>query len=116
MLSKSQRIPRSEFQNIAKQGRFIASTHFSLKYSPSTSSTRQSAISPRTQIAVSVSKKVSKSAVVRNRTRRRAYSALRDLLPHLKPGMYLFMAKVGADKLKGDVLRLELANLLGIRG
>lgn len=62
------------------------------------------------RIAVSVSKKVAKSAVIRNRTRRRVYAALRGR--DMRPGLYLFIAKAGAQELKGEALSREIGELL----
>jgi len=64
------------------------------------------------RVAVSVSKKVLKSAVARNGVRRRVYAALRSYIPELSPRAFLFVAKSGAEKLKGDRLKLEIKKLL----
>ncbi|MEX0932420.1 MAG: ribonuclease P protein component [Parcubacteria group bacterium] len=111
MLSKQKRIPRKLFKQIIEQSsgatsrpRFLHSKHFSVRFADFGGESAR--------IAVSVSKKVSKSAVLRNRTRRRAYSSLRDSLPLLKAGLYLVSAKPGAEKLKGEALKLELEDLL----
>ena len=61
--------------------------------------------------AVSVSKKISKSSVVRNKIRRRVYSAIHHLIPNVKNNLYLLIAKPGADKIGGDGLKQELAGL-----
>jgi ribonuclease P protein component len=61
---------------------------------------------------VSVSKKVAKSAVVRNAIRRRSYAALEPRLQSLPRGLYLLSAKPGADKLRGEALEAELSALL----
>jgi ribonuclease P protein component len=42
-----------------------------------------------TQIGISISQKVSKRAVVRNRIKRRLKAAFRQLLPALAPGWWL---------------------------
>ena len=44
-----------------------------------------------TRIGISVSQKVSKKAVVRNRLKRQIRAALRQLLPQLKPGWYVIV-------------------------
>lgn len=51
-------------------------------------SQRESGDSP-TRIGISISQKVDKRAVVRNRMKRRIRAALRELLPHLEPGWML---------------------------
>lgn len=104
MLPKSKRIPRKSFPEIIKTGKIFNSNHFTLRKSSS----------KELRVAVSVSKKVSKKAVIRNRTRRRVYSSMRKLLPFLEFGLYLIIAKVGADKLKGELLESELKKLFRI--
>lgn len=104
MLPKSSRIPRSGFSPLLTSRHFTHSPHFTLRVSLGSNKT------PR--IAVSVGKKVSKSAVVRNTVRRRVYSSLRTLLPTLSPGLYLFVAKLGAEKVRGQVLLEEVKSLL----
>jgi ribonuclease P protein component len=112
MLPKERRIPRSLFQTLINPGngsakpRFSNSKHFSLRVAGASESPAR--------VAVSVSKKVSKSAVLRNRTRRRAYSAISALLPGLKPGLYFVSAKPGADKLAGAELKAELEELFSL--
>ena len=64
------------------------------------------------RLAVSVSKKVSKSAVVRNTVRRRTYAAARTLLPSLGKKLFLVIAKPGVEMVKGEALLSELAGLL----
>lgn len=103
MLPKRNRIPRAEFKAILGSRRFAHSTHFSLRVAPAAGTPRA---------AVSVSKKVSKSAVVRNGVRRRAYAVLESELGGLSSGLYLFSAKPGAQKLRGTELAGELRSLL----
>jgi ribonuclease P protein component len=68
--------------------------------------------SKEVRVAVSVSKKISKKAVVRNKIRRRAYSAVREFLPQLRVNLYWLIAKPGAEKIKGEHLKTELSDLL----
>lgn len=98
MLPRSNRIPRSEFAEIMRSRQFSNTPHFTLR-------TAQGG--GRARYAVSVSKKVSKSAVVRNRIRRRVYSAL----PEADEGLHLIVAKSGAQSVGGEELRRELALL-----
>jgi len=103
MLPKNRRISREIFKSFPGKKKFSESENFSLLHSPN---------SPTARFGVSVSKKVSKQAVVRNRIRRRAYSGLRDLISISKPGLYLFVAKLGAKDVKGEKLKNELKKLL----
>lgn len=103
MLPKSARIPRELFKQLLQHSRYANSAHFTLRYRVS---------SGLPQIGVSVSKKVSKLAVVRNTVRRRAYSALYPSATSLPKGLYLLVAKPGAERIKGAPLKTELEELL----
>jgi len=71
----------------------------------------QVAPSDKAQFAVSVSKKISKKAVARNKIRRRVYAMIKKLIPKIEPGLYLIIVKPGAENIKGEELKNEL-NLL----
>lgn len=103
MLRKSARLTRELFLNLRGPGRFFHTAHFSLRTAEAPGSGR---------IGVSVSKKVSKQAVIRNRTRRRVYSTVSSMIPELPKRLMLISAKPGAEKLKGAILEQELAELL----
>ncbi|MEX0919418.1 MAG: ribonuclease P protein component [Parcubacteria group bacterium] len=102
MLPKSKRIPRKAFKPLLDSKRYFNSEHFSVKV----------ADSKETKIAVSVSKKVSKSAVIRNKVRRRVYSILKDIIQIIKPNLYLIIVKAGAQNVKGEKLKKELSLLM----
>lgn len=76
-------------------------THFYLRVIPA----------DRVMLVISVSKKVSKKAVVRNRIRRRVRPILREFITSLKPAEYFIVAKLGAENIKGQRLKDELAEL-----
>jgi ribonuclease P protein component len=80
----------------------MMATHFSLRISPS----------PSLKVVISVSKKVSKLAVTRNLVKRRVRAVLRPLLSSLKPASYLFIARSGAETIKGKALEQEFSKLL----
>lgn len=69
---------RGSIKTVLRMGSALRNDHFTLKYS-----LNERRKTPR--FAVVVSKKVQKSAVGRNRIRRRMYELLRIELPHLKP-------------------------------
>ncbi len=104
MLSKSQRIPRELFGTILESRAYSYAPHFSLRFAPDSKSL----------FSVSVSKKVSKKATIRNRVRRRVYSTMRKYIKNTKPGLYLFIAKPGADTLKGENLEKEILKLIEV--
>ena len=60
---------------------------------------------------ISISKKVSKSAVIRNTIRRRIRPILQELSPRLKSSAYFIVANPGAEKIKGKELAKELLTL-----
>lgn len=101
MLPKNKRVPRKLFKPLLESNKYFNSTNFSLRSAPS----------KETRVAVSVSKKISKHAVIRNRVRRRVYSSIRELLPNLSNNFFLIVAKPGAEKIKGDKLKSELGEL-----
>lgn len=102
MLPKSSRISRALFSVLLKSGKYFNSEHFLLRVAPLA----------EIRVSASVSKKVSKQAVVRNKIRRRIYSFMREVLPDIKPSLYLIVAKPGAYAIKGDELRSELVRLI----
>lgn len=101
MLPKKKRLTRALFKPLQSARGNFHSTLFSLKAAPAEAF----------RLGVSVSKKVAKSSVVRNRIRRRVYSEIFRLETGLKPALYLVIAKSGAEKLKGAELSLELQKL-----
>ena len=48
----------------------------------------------------------------RNKVRRRTYSAMRSIIPHLRVGLYLIIAKTGVEEVKGRDLENELRALV----
>jgi ribonuclease P protein component len=101
MLPKKKRLTRALFKPLLSARALTHSLHFWLKASPAEAF----------RLGVSVSKKVAKSAVVRNRVRRRVYSAVEKLEEAPDPAIYLVVAKAGAEKLGGAGLISELEEL-----
>ncbi|MEB3295456.1 MAG: ribonuclease P protein component [Synechococcales bacterium] len=68
---------------------------------------------PPSQIGISISRKVSKRAVVRNRIKRQIRAAFRQLLPRLKPG-WLLIVVVRSEAIECDYWQFlqELEKLL----
>ncbi len=109
MLSRKQRIPKAQAREVFMLGKTTSFPHFMVKVLPSSQS--------ESRFAVSVSKKVASTAVLRNRTRRRVYSVLRDYLLKVKPSLNIaLVAKNGAPTLQGDVLRNEVSAALSRAG
>ncbi len=103
MLKKSLRLPRELFKDLGTAPGFFHSSHFMMK-------AVSSPLGPR--VGVSVSKKVSKKANIRNTIRRRAYSVIGELMPLMSKKLYLIVAKPKAELVKGKVLETELAELI----
>ena len=80
----------------------LHSTHFLLRTTPA----------EKAELRVAVSKKISKKAVIRNTIRRRVKAVVLPLLLTLPKETYLFSAKSGAESVKGQALKDELALLL----
>lgn len=64
------------------------------------------------KIIISVSKKISKKAVIRNRIRRRVRPIIKNFIPKLRPANYFIVAKPGVEKIKGKELESELIMLI----
>jgi ribonuclease P protein component len=71
------------------------------------------ATQPAARIGITVSQKVSKRAVIRNRLKRRVRAAMRTLLPRLQPGVWIVInLRPEATQCEyGEILR-ELEQLL----
>ncbi len=108
MLSQSRRIPRELFGDLGRTGRSRHSELFTLVYSPFPGPTTP------TRFAVSVSKKVARGAVDRNRLRRRGYAALKEVIFDIRPGYkVLLYAKKPLLNASFDEYREDIYSLLG---
>ncbi len=105
MLPKKNRLERLEVEEIIKSGLFFHTPYFTYY----TQKGRNKAA-----FAVTVSKKVAKTAVLRNRIRRHFYLALAGSIKDKKAIQGgVFMTKKGIEKLSGDQIRAELVALSG---
>ncbi len=86
MLPKTRRIERKYFKQILTQGKRYNSQSFSLYLSKNDEGSTETP----SKVAFSVSKKVVKTAVGRNKLRRRGYSAISKNIKSIKPGFLLF--------------------------
>ena len=77
----------AQFQAVYRRGKSLANAHLVLLY------LRR----PELKVGISVSKKVGK-AHVRNRVKRRIRECVRPLLPHLKKGHYVIVARSAAGQ------------------
>lgn len=106
MILKSNRLSSRDFELVMKKGRIFNSALFSLK-------TLKNKDFLGIKASVVVSKKVAKTAVLRNKIRRRVYSVVGKELKNSKnPYFLIFFAKKGAEKASFNDQKLEILNLL----
>jgi ribonuclease P protein component len=105
MLPKNRRIKRSEFPFILQTGKRFNSPHF-LLYVANTNE-------KHTQVCFSVSKKILKHAVQRNKCRRQGYAVVSRYINKLKSGRLLFFVfKKGSYPIPFTTLASEIDYLL----
>ena len=103
MLPKRQRLHHQELKEVAYTSRREHAPHLMLAYTET---------SHEFKAVVIVSKKVSKKAVERNRTRRMLYSVLAKNREALQHGVYIVRVKVAAKSIADTQLKQELQQLL----
>lgn len=114
MLPSSHRVRTSEFKNIFKKGRFFAGRILNLTV------IEDKSFSKNSKFSFSVSKKVAKGAVLRNKLRHRGYSAIKEFLEGIQPGfLCVFVFKKGSgdesylgirDQIKELLVKSKLLN------
>jgi len=97
MLTKKRRLTKEEIQNVKDKGSFLGTPFFSLLYiKPKKSGSVSS------KFAFVLSKKVSKKAIERNRTKRILAGSVRSLIKEIQEGyLVLFLVKkraIGEDR------------------
>jgi len=109
MLSKNNRIERKDFPYILKNGKRFNSPIFLLYVAKNNES--------KSKFAFSVSKKVLKTAVERNKYRRRGYSVIKNKLKLIKTGYFFFFSfKKGIGKPKHSTIEEDINSLLSNSG
>ncbi len=108
MLPKTRRIERKYFGHILSSGKRYNSPSFTLYVSKIEDN------GPRnhSRVAISVSKKVVKTAVGRNKQRRRGYSAISKVYSSIKPGYFLFFVYKKGFEVDYSSLEKEIRTLL----
>lgn len=92
---------RKQFQYVYHRGRSCACRELVLLH----------VRNPRLQVGFSVSRKVGNS-VMRNRVKRRLREQFRRLMPRMKPGLYVVVAREAASRADSKVLGASLEYLL----
>lgn len=108
MLPKTRRIERKNFSHILNTGKRSNSKSFTLYLSK----IEPGSTVDHSKVAFSASKKVVKTAVGRNKCRRRGYSAIGKILNRIKPGYYLFFVYKKGFETNFHLLEAEIEALL----
>ncbi|MEK7462045.1 MAG: ribonuclease P protein component [Patescibacteria group bacterium] len=102
MLKRAERLSREQFAYYGKAGKKLHGEHASINRSHS----------PTFHASVVVSKKVAKSAVVRNTLRRLVYAQLYALKVTGETGVFIIFLKPGAAAISKAALRVAVAELI----
>lgn len=102
MLKRTNRLRKQkDFARVFKRGKTVHMPAFTIKYHPNNQ--------PHTRVAVVISTKVAKKAVIRNRTRRRFYNQLQAMWPEVHPGVdIVILLRHQAIDLRGKHLAEQL--------
>ncbi|MBF2074982.1 MAG: ribonuclease P protein component [Synechococcales cyanobacterium C42_A2020_086] len=116
-LPKEHRLKRrQEFNAVYQQGWRRSSPHLTLRgmrLAAASDAQAGGTLLKPTQIGISISQRVSKQAVVRNRIKRQLRAILRQLLPYMAPGWRLIVVvKPGAAQCGYEQFLQELKQLL----
>jgi ribonuclease P protein component len=114
-LSKRNRLKRpKDFAAVYQQGQKAVSAHLVVRVlAPKVAEHVSNVDAQATLFGISVSQKVSKQAVVRNRLKRQIRAALRSLLPQVKPNLRIVVIlRPGATVCEYDEFLRELNHLL----
>lgn len=97
-----------QFDSVMQKGRFFQSTYFSARVLRTDLGTRFAAVVPQ---------KLAKTAVLRNKTRRMMYEAIRPLLDSVAPGfdVVVFAKKIVLDSSFADISK-GMNNIFVISG
>ncbi len=107
MLPKRSRLGRDEFDRVFRMGKRFHAPHFQLIYAPQATLTA----------SVVVAKKLTKTAVARNKLRRRVYDILRRYAQDAgMQGAFILIAKAGVLGLPYETLKTEIVGLIGSLG
>lgn len=115
-LPKVNRLHRRDFQTVYQQGFSRYSSHLKLKALPARGNSRieegQQQL-PASQFGITISRKICKKAVDRNRVKRQLRAALQQLLPQIARGWkMIFVVKPRATECKYEHFLRELEQLL----
>lgn len=99
MLPKKERLSRVEFNRFFSVGKRYHAPSLQIIYAPY----------PTLHVSVVVSKKIAKSAVIRNKIRRRIYDIVRNYRSERAvSGVFIFMVKAPITTIQYSVLKVEV--------
>lgn len=105
MLPKISRVSKLTIEKHLLRGRRLKTSRFLVLYTEIPGNTAP-------QVSFSASKKIAPKAVLRNKLRRRGYSAVAPLIPHLSPRVVILVSYGTADQTTPiPVLREELKKM-----
>lgn len=100
---------RQDFETVYKEGLRVAGPYFIVRAVPVTTTTTPP---PPTKVGLSVSRQVSKKAVVRNKIKRHLRNAIRSLLPRIpSPWLIVIIVKPEVTQCNYDNFLRELEKL-----
>lgn len=113
-LPKAHRLrDRKDYRAVYEQGIRRYSPHFTLIALPSKENNKAVSLIPATMFGISISKKVSKKAVIRNRIKRQIKGVIRTYLQSIAPGWkVVIVVKPKAIECKYEHFLRELEELL----
>ena len=104
MITRKVRVPQSVFPTLGKPTNVFRGSFVSVRFYGGTT----------LRVAAVISKKVSKTAVLRNRVRRVVYAAMHELIKNgtLKGGTYIIDIRTLPSPINREIFFRELQNLL----
>ena len=113
MLPTNRRLKKESFTKVLKEGVFVHSTNFYLKYSPVTAPKDPQKTSSPSLFSFVVPNKVKKTSVGRHLIKRRMSAVVEKLLTTIKPGfLAVFFAKKDVSTLPYSAIEQEITELV----
>lgn len=107
MLPSKNRVKRGEIEKSASNRRLFRGVMVSISMVPGAENSNNSP-----KITVIVSKKIIKTAVSRNRLKRRIYSIMQEHLSHMQSGIYMIYIKKESKNASYRELKDDINNVL----
>ncbi len=103
-----------DFQKVYRQGKCFKSKHLSLRAMLWVKENQEEDLTDiPTRFGISISRKVSKKAVIRNKIKRQIRAAIRSLLPHILPNwQIIIIVKPSTSECEYEHFLRELKELL----